>query len=270
MCEGNDLINDVIDGGVDYLVTMGTTGESATLDWDEKVSVMEFTADKANGRVPVVAGFGGNNTQAIIDSIRRFHFNGIDGILSVSPYYNKPSQQGIYEHYKTISEATDLPVILYNVPGRTSSNILAETTLRLAQDCKNIIGIKEASGDLEQCMQIVKGKPKDFLVISGEDPLTLPMMSFGVDGVISVVANALPGLFSEMVRQANTGNFTKAGEYHLKAMDLIPLLFVEGNPAGVKAALAAKGTIKNVLRLPLVPVSNDTNEKIRAVMDGMA
>lgn len=261
------VINHVINGGVEYLVTMGTTGESATLNWDEKVRVMEFTAEQADGRVPVIAGFGGNDTQAVIEGISRFHFNGIDGILSVSPYYNKPSQKGIYEHYRAISESTELPIILYNVPGRTASNILAETTLSIAHDCKNVIGIKEASGDLEQCTEIVKRKPQDFLVISGEDALTLPMMSFGMDGVISVVANALPRLYSDMVRAAMDDNFLKAGELHLKAMDLIPLLFAEGNPGGVKAALAAMDMIKNELRLPLVPVSDELTGKIKEAMN---
>lgn len=260
------MIDHVIDGGVEYIVTMGTTGESATLDRDEKVAIMDFTIEKVKGRVPIVAGFGGNNTQAIITSIKQYHFKGIDGILSVSPYYNKPSQRGIYEHYKAISESTELPIILYNVPGRTSSNITAETTLKIAQDCKNVIGIKEASGDLEQCTAIAKGKSKDFLLISGEDPLTLPMLSFGADGVISVVANSQPKLFSDMVRAGLKGDFFEAGKLHLEAMELIPHLFSDGNPGGVKCALANQGHIDNILRLPLVPVNESTEQNIKEAL----
>ncbi len=260
------LIEHVIEGGVDYVVTMGTTGESATLDRDEKVAVMDFTVSSVKGRVPVVAGFGGNNTRAIIRSIHNYSFKGIDAILSVSPYYNKPNQEGIYRHYKAISENCELPIILYNVPGRTSSNISAETTLRLAEDFENIIAIKEASGDLEQCMRIVSRKPDDFLVISGEDALTLPMIAMGMDGVISVIANAEPRIYSGMVKLALEGQFESAREFHYRAMKLIPLLFKEGNPAGVKAALAAKGIMKNVLRLPLVPASEALQKEIEEVL----
>ena len=263
------LIEHVIEGGVNYVVTMGTTGESATLDWDEKVAVMDFTVSSVKGRVPVVAGFGGNNTRAVIRSIHNYSFKGIDAILSVSPYYNKPNQEGIYRHYRAISENCELPIILYNVPGRTSSNISAETTLRLAEDFENIIAIKEASGDLEQCMQIVSRKPDDFLVISGEDALTLPMIAMGMDGVISVIANAEPRIYSSMVKLALEGQFESARDFHYLAMKLIPLLFKEGNPAGVKAALAAKGLIKNVVRLPLAPVSESLRKEIEEVLKSL-
>ncbi len=263
------LIEHVIEGGVNYVVTMGTTGESATLDWDEKVAVMDFTVSSVKGRVPVVAGFGGNNTRAVIRSIHNYSFKGIDAILSVSPYYNKPNQEGIYRHYRAISENCELPIILYNVPGRTSSNISAETTLRLAEDFENIIAIKEASGDLEQCMQIVSRKPDDFLVISGEDALTLPMIAMGMDGVISVIANAEPRIYSSMVKLALEGQFESARDFHYLAMKLIPLLFKEGNPAGVKAALAAKGLIKNVVRLPLAPVSESLQKEIEEVLKSL-
>jgi len=263
------LIEHVIEGGVDYVVTMGTTGESATLDQDEKVSVMDFTVSSVKGRVPVVAGFGGNNTQAVIRSIHNYSFKGIDAILSVSPYYNKPSQEGIYQHYQAISENCEVPIILYNVPGRTSSNISAETTLRLAKDFDNIIAIKEASGNLEQCMQIVSGKPDDFLVISGEDALTLPMIALGMDGVISVVANVETRIYSNMVKLALEGQFESARDFHYRAMKLIPLLFREGNPAGIKAALAAKGLMKNIVRLPLAPASEALQKEIEKVLNSL-
>ncbi len=263
------LIEHVIEGGVDYVVTMGTTGESATLDQDEREAVMDFTVSSVKGRVPVVAGFGGNNTRAVIRSIHNYSFKGIDAILSVSPYYNKPGQEGIYQHYKAISENCEVPIILYNVPGRTSSNISPETTLRLAEDFENIIAIKEASGNLEQCMQIVSAKPDDFLVISGEDALTLPMIAMGMDGVISVIANVEPRIYSSMVKLALEAQFDSARDFHYRAMKLIPLLFREGNPAGVKAALAAKGLMKNIVRLPLAPASEALQKEIEAVLKSL-
>ena len=263
------LIEHVIEGGVDYVVTMGTTGESATLDQDEREAIMDFTVSSVKGRVPVVAGFGGNNTRAVIRSIHNYSFKGIDAILSVSPYYNKPGQEGIYQHYKAISENCEVPIILYNVPGRTSSNISAETTLRLAEDFENIIAIKEASGNLEQCMQIVSAKPDDFLVISGEDALTLPMIAMGMDGVISVIANVEPRIYSSMVKLALEAQFDSARDFHYRAMKLIPLLFREGNPAGVKAALAAKGLMKNIVRLPLAPASEALQKEIEAVLKSL-
>ncbi len=263
------LIEHVIEGGVDYVVTMGTTGESATLDQDEREAIMDFTVSSVKGRVPVVAGFGGNNTRAVIRSIHNYSFKGIDAILSVSPYYNKPGQEGIYQHYKAISENCEVPIILYNVPGRTSSNISAETTLRLAEDFENIIAIKEASGNLEQCMQIVSAKPDDFLVISGEDALTLPMIAMGMDGVISVIANVEPRIYSSMVKLALEAQFDSARDFHYRAMKLIPLLFREGNPAGVKAALAAKGLMKNIVRLPLAPASEALQKEIETILKSL-
>lgn len=263
------LINFVIQNKTDYLVSFGTTGESATLSKEEKKQVLEFTIEVAKKRVPIVTGFGGNNTKDVIEQIENYLFKGVDAILSVSPYYNKPTQEGIYQHYMAIDRISPLPIILYNVPGRTSSNITSETTLRLARDSKNIIGIKEASGNLFQCMQIVKHKPKDFLVISGEDMLTLPMISFGMDGVISVVANAFPKDFCEMVRQALEGNFQKASELHFKLLEITDLLFIEGNPGGVKAALEILGICKNKLRLPLWKVSENIYNKIKLAIKEM-
>lgn len=264
-----NLIEHTINGKVEYLVTMGTTGESATLSRKERHKVMDFTIEKVNGRVPIVAGFGGNNTAALIEEMDAYHFNGIDAILSASPYYNKPTQEGIYQHYLAVAEKAPKPVILYNVPGRTASNISAETTLRLARKSKNIIGIKEASGDLVQCMNIVKGlQRKDFLVISGEDPLTLPMLSFGMDGVISVVANAFPAEFSEMVRFGLNGDFKKASDLHYKLLGIIDLLFKEGNPAGVKTALYIRNVCDMYVRLPLVKASDTlTMELKKAIND---
>lgn len=256
------LINFVIENKVDYLVSLGTTGESVTLNKEEKKEVLQFTINVVRKRVPLIVGIGGNNTQEIIDTINDFSFKSIEAILSVSPYYNKPSQEGIYRHYMELDKITPLPIILYNVPGRTNSNISPETTLRLARDGKNIIGIKEASGNLEQCMEIVKNKPKHFLVISGDDILTLPMISFGMDGVISVVANAFPKDFSEMVRLSLNGDFKKATQLHFKLMKITELLFADGNPGGVKAALEILGICKNELRLPLVSVNENVYKKI--------
>ncbi|MEX0812337.1 MAG: 4-hydroxy-tetrahydrodipicolinate synthase [Chitinophagales bacterium] len=253
-----NLIEHTIKGNVEYLVTMGTTGESATLSRKERHKVMDFTIEKVKGRVPIVAGFGDNNTAALIEEMEAYHFKGISAILSASPYYNKPTQEGIYAHYKALAEKAPKPIILYNVPGRTASNITAETTLKLARDFKNIIGIKEASGDLVQCMKIVKHiQRKDFLIISGEDPLTLPMLSFGMDGVISVVANAFPYDFSEMVRLGMKGNFQEASKYHFKLLNIIELLFKEGNPAGIKAALYIRNVCDVYVRLPLVHASDN-------------
>lgn len=251
------LIEHTINGKVEYLVTMGTTGESATLSQKEQHEVMDFTIAQINGRVPVVAGFGGNNTAAIIEAMNAYSFKGVDAILSASPYYNKPTQEGIYQHYAALAKSAPLPLILYNVPGRTASNISPETTLRLAEDFSNIIGIKEASGDLVQCMKIKKGlKRDDFLVISGDDPLTLPMLAFGMDGVISVVANAFPFEFSEMVRLGLKEQFKEAAVNHYKLLDIIELLFKEGNPAGVKVALKLQDVCDIYVRLPLIKASD--------------
>ena len=260
------MVNHVIaDGkGVDYIVALGTTGETATLDWQERMDVFVCITEKNKKRVPLVAGFGGNDTAKLIQEIKAFNVKGYDAILSASPYYNKPTQEGIYQHYKAVCSETNLPVITYNVPGRTASNITAATCVRLAKDIKNIVAVKEASGDLIQCMEIVRDKPKDFLVISGEDALTLPMISFGMDGVISVAANVWPVEFSRMVKLAMKGDFVKASNIHFKLLAGMHLLFAEGNPGGAKAFLSQMGIIENCLRLPLVPVSKELEAKMRA------
>ncbi len=261
------LVNHIIKGGVEYIVVLGTTGESATLSKDEKKSIVAIVIETVDKRVPLVLGLGGNNTQEIITSLKnKSDFVGIDAILSVSPYYNKPNQQGIYRHYKTIAEASPLPIILYNVPGRTASNITADTTLKLAIDFKNIIAIKEASGNMEQCMKIIKYKPKDFSVISGDDMLTLPLIASGADGVISVVANAFPKDFSEMTRQILAGNVEVAQKLHYKLTDIIEQIFADGNPAGVKAVLELMGICKANVRLPLVKINKLTQYKLEELV----
>lgn len=252
------LVNFIIKGGVEYVVVLGTTGESVTLSKEEKELVVNFVVKTVNKRVPVVLGLGGNNTMEIVKSLKKDSFKGIDAILSVSPYYNKPNQRGIYQHYKAIAQASPLPIILYNVPGRTSSNMTAETTLQLAKDFKNIIAIKEASGNLEQCMKIIKHRPKDFLVISGDDMLTLPIIASGGDGVISVVANAFPKDYSEMTRQILKGNVKEAQKLHYKLTDIIEQLFADGNPGGIKAVLNLLKVCPDSLRLPLVNVNKAT------------
>lgn len=257
------LIDFNIDGGVDYLVSLGTTGETATMNKQERLQVLEFTADAVAKRVPLVAGFGGNDTRELVNSIKDFHFKGFDALLSASPYYNKPTQEGIYQHYKAVAQASPAPVILYNVPGRTASNVTAETTLRLANDFNNIIGVKEASGDQVQVMRIIKYKPKDFLVISGDDAITLPLLGFGCDGVISVIANAFPKDFSDMVRLALAGDFAAARPLHYKLFELMNLIFVEGNPAGVKGALNLLGVCGTQVRLPLVKASDQLMAKLQ-------
>ncbi len=259
----NKLIEHVITNKVDYLVVMGTTGESPVLTKEEKIKLFEFVEKSANKRVPLVAGVGGNNTEDIINFLKEFSFNGYDAILSVSPYYNKPSQEGIYQHYMKVADNAPLPVILYNVPGRTGSNITAATILRLGNDNKNIIAVKEASGNMEQCMHIIKNKPEDFMVISGDDALTLPYIAMGMDGVISVVANAFPGDFSEMVRLALSSNFEEARKLHNKLLDIIGLLFAENSPGGIKCALNILQICKNELRLPLVPISDSLQDKLK-------
>ncbi|MFO7830016.1 MAG: 4-hydroxy-tetrahydrodipicolinate synthase [Bacteroidales bacterium] len=255
-------IEHLISNGVNYLVVLGTTGESVTQTDEEKLDLINFVKRKVNNRIPIVLGIGGNDTAAVVHKIKHTDFNQIDAILSVAPYYNKPSQEGLYRHFKAIAEVSPVSVILYNVPGRTGSNIKAETTLRLAKDFKNIVAIKEASGDFSQAMEIIKNKPSDFIVVSGEDALTLPLMSVGVSGVISVVANVFPKEFSTMVQLALSNNFTEAAEIHYRLIEIIDYLFIEGNPAGAKAALSNMGIIKNNLRLPLVPASMETNKKI--------
>lgn len=256
------LVEYWITGGVEYLVVMGTTGESVTLSKEEKVAVFDFVTGKVAGRVPVVLGIGGNNTREIIDSLGAFDLSRAGAILSVSPYYNKPTQEGIYQHYKLFADHCPLPIILYNVPGRTGSNMLPETTLRLARDVKNIVAVKEASGNMEQIMYLIQHKPENFMVISGDDAITLPLMAAGADGVISVVANAYPRQFSEMVRLAAQSEMEAARNLHYPLMNIIQHLFVEGNPAGVKAVMKQLGLCDEVVRLPLVPVSQALNEKI--------
>lgn len=259
------LIDFNIKGGVEYLVSLGTTGESVNLTKEEKLEVLNFTIEKNAGRVPVVAGFGGNSTREVISDIEKFHFKGVDAILSVSPYYNKPTQEGIFQHYQAVAAAAPRPVILYNVPGRTSSNMLASTTLRLAA-LNNIIGMKEASGDFAQCMQLAKNKPENFLLISGDDNITLGLIAYGFDGVISVVGQAFPEIFTEMVRQSLKGNFSEARTLHYKLNDITDMLFAEGNPAGVKYALELQNVCQSYLRLPLVGISESLKTKMKAAV----
>lgn len=256
------LLEHVIKGGVNYIVALGTTGESVTLTKDEKKAVINFVLDTVNDRIPVVVGIGGNNTQEVLDTINSNDFSGIDAILSVSPYYNKPSQQGLYLHFKAIATASPVPVILYNVPGRTGSNVSAETTLKLAHECKSIFAVKEASGNLGQVMQIINGKPKDFLVISGDDALALPIIAIGGSGLISVIANAYPKDLSEMVNYALKGDLPKANQLHYKLLEMVNALFEEGNPPGIKALLEILKITHNVVRLPLSTVSDKHLEKL--------
>jgi 4-hydroxy-tetrahydrodipicolinate synthase len=261
------LLEHLIKGKVEYIVVLGTTGESVVLSKEEKQKVVKHVVDVTKKRLPIVLGLGGNNTQEILDYCKyKAHFKGIDAVLSVSPYYNKPNQRGIYEHYKAIAEACPVPVILYNVPGRTGSNIAAETTLALAKNFKNIIAVKEASGNMEQCMKIIKNKPKDFLIISGDDLLALPLIACGADGVISVVANAFPSDFSEMVRHTIAGNMKEAQKLHYKLTDIIEKLFADGNPAGIKAVLQIMKICKSYLRLPLVNVNSETETIIKKLV----
>ncbi|HEY5462512.1 MAG TPA: 4-hydroxy-tetrahydrodipicolinate synthase [Hanamia sp.] len=257
------LIDYIITNGVEYIVSLGTTGETPTLSKKEKQEIVQFTAQKINDRIPLIIGIGGNNTAAIIDSFADFNFDKITAVLSSSPSYNKPSQEGIFQHYKSLAEASPLPLILYNVPGRTGSNITAETTLRLAVECENIQGIKEASGNMVQCMHILKKKPGNFLFVSGDDHISLPLMACGASGVISVAANSFPKYFSDMVRFALKFDFTNAQKLHYKLLEAYDLLFVENNPAGVKAFLYELKLIENELRLPLVPLSAAFHQKVK-------
>lgn len=256
------LVNYLIEGGVNYLVSLGTTGENATLTASEKQKVFEKTVEFTAGRVSLIAGIAGNNTLEVAEQIKNFKIKGYEAILSASPAYNKPTQEGIYQHYKALAEVSPLPILLYNVPSRTGSNISAETTVRLANDFKNIIGTKEASGNFDQLNQIFRDKPEGFLVISGDDPITLPMIALGGVGVISVVANALPKQFSNMVRLCLKGDFAAASKEHSKFIDFTRLMFVEGSPAGIKTALKNIGICGDTLRLPLVQVSEATAAKI--------
>jgi 4-hydroxy-tetrahydrodipicolinate synthase len=260
----SNLIEHVIKGKCEYIVPLGTTGENSTLSREECKAVLSCAVETVNGRVPVVLGLGGNNTREIIRAFEDFDFDGVDAILSVSPYYSKPAQRGIIQHYKALSVESPVPIILYNVPARTGSNLTAETTLTLAHECKNIIGIKEASGNVEQAMFIIHDKPENFLVISGDDGIALPLISAGAAGVISVIANAYPQNFSEMIRQSLKYNFAKAKSLHYDLMPLLPLLFAEGNPAGIKFALKQLGICEEHMRLPQVPVSKTIANKIAA------
>ena len=250
------LINHLINGGVDYLISLGTTGETSTLSKEEKKKVWAFTAEINNGRLPLVAGIGGNDTLNVAADLKTFESNHYSAILSVSPYYSKPNQEGIYQHYKYISEASPLPIMLYNVPSRTGINMSPETTCRLAHELKNVIGIKDAAGSFDHFNQIMRDKPKDFMLISGDDPVALPLISIGAVGVISVIGNALPRQFSDMIRLCLNGEFAKATPAHLSLLEFTRLCFAEGNPVGVKAALKQMGICEDVVRLPLVKASS--------------
>jgi len=260
------LVQYQLDNGADFLCILATTGETPTLTADEKQKIKDMIVEQVGGRIPILMGCGGNNTAAVVRELQTGDFHGIDGILSVCPYYNKPSQEGLYQHFKAIAAATKLPVVLYNVPGRTGVNMKAETTVRLARDCKNIVAIKEASGNLEQVDEIIKNKPDTFDVISGDDSLTFPMISCGAVGVISVIGNALPKEFSKMIRLQMRGEYDPARKIHHRFIDLFSLLFVDGNPAGVKAMLHEMGYIENVLRLPLVPTRISTLQRMSEIM----
>ena len=260
------LLEYQIDNGADFLCILATTGETPCLTQQEKDNITQLVKDVNHGRLPILKGCGGNNTAAIVEELKNTDWTGIDGILSVCPYYNKPSQEGLYQHFKAIAEASPLPVVLYNVPGRTGVNLKAETTVRLARDCENIVAIKEASGSLEQVDEIIKNKPKRFDVISGDDALTFSMVASGAAGVISVIGNALPKEFSRMIRLEFRGEYEPARKIHHAFTELYSLLFVDGNPAGVKALLHEMGFIENQLRLPLVPTKVSTLQKMAEIL----
>ena len=260
------LVDYQLSNGADFFCILATTGETPVLTPAEKLKIKDTIVDYVQGRVPILMGCGGYNTAAVVEDLKTGDFRGIDGILSVCPYYNKPSQEGLYQHFKAIAAATNLPVVLYNVPGRTGVNLKAETTVRLAHDCENIVAIKEASGNLEQVDEIIKNKPQKFDVISGDDSLTFPMISCGAVGVISVIGNALPKEFSKMIRLQMKGEYDPARKIHHRFIDLFSLLFVDGNPAGVKAMLHEMGYIENVLRLPLVPTRISTLQRMSEIM----
>jgi 4-hydroxy-tetrahydrodipicolinate synthase len=261
-----NLINFWIEGKVEHLVVLGTTGESATIHGEEKQQVFSFVKEETSGRIPLVAGIGGNDTNEVVEGFKNFDLKGYDAILSVSPSYNKPNQEGIFQHYKMLDAATPLPVILYNVPSRTGQNVTAETQVRIANECKNIFATKEASGDFNQLMQIIKNKPKDFMVISGDDLITLPMIACGAEGVISVVANAYPKDYSDMVRYCLSGKFNEALPLHYEYVDIINSMFAEGSPSGVKAYLSEMGLCQNTFRPPVWKASEKHMQKIRELM----
>lgn len=256
------LIEHIIASGVDYIVALGTTSEAATMTPSERSAVQEFIVETVAGRCPIMLGLGGNNTLNLTDTIARTNFDGISGILSVTPFYNKPNQRGLLQHYRSVAEASPVPVVIYNVPGRTGVNLAAETTLTLARECPNIIGIKEASGNIQQAMEILRQRPAGFRVISGDDALTYPLLALGADGVISVVANALPKEMSDMVRLAMKGDLKKALPLQMKMLPLMNAIFDEGNPTGIKALLEIQGSITNILRLPLVKASKPLTNKL--------
>lgn len=257
-----NIVNHVINGGVEYIVVLGTTAETSTLSKSEKEIVKQTIIKTNAGRVPLMLGAGSNNTAEVVNDLQTSDLTHFDALLSVSPSYNKPTQEGIYQHYKAISEATDKPIVLYNVPGRTASNILPQTVFRLANDFQNIIGIKEAAGDMVQALRLLKDKPKDFMVISGDDMLTLPITLAGGSGVISVIGQGFPREFSGMVRSALRGNIDEASHIHYQLMNVIDYIFEEGNPAGIKAVLQQFGLCKEIVRLPLVPASGPLKQKI--------
>jgi len=261
------LVNHLIDGGVDYLVVLGTTGETATISKEEKNRIFQLVNNYSNSRVKLVAGIGGNDTRSVISSMKELDLTGYCAILSVSPYYNKPNSEGLFQHYKAISEASPLPMIMYNVPGRTGMNVSATTTLRIARECKNIIATKEASGNMEQIMQIIAEKPQGFEVISGDDGLALPLIACGAIGVISVIANAYPKQYSGMINLCLAGNFNEARGAHEKMLPIINTLFSEGSPSGVKAYLSLMGIVKETFRLPVVGISADLKKKITALLN---
>lgn len=258
-----------IEGKVEYLVVMGTTGESATIHGEEKQALFSFVNQKTAGRITLVAGIGGNDTREVVTALTHFDLTGYEAILSVSPYYNKPNQEGLYQHFAEVDRFTPLPVIMYNVPGRTGQSMSASTQLRIARDCPHIFATKEASGNLELISQILRDKPDDFMVISGDDPITLPLIAAGASGVISVVANAFPAEFSEMVRYCLQGDFEKARPLHYKYLEITAALFAEGSPAGIKACLAEMGLCKNYFRLPVWPVSEKHQAYIKQLVKNM-
>lgn len=261
------LVNHVVDGGVETLAVLGTTGEPAVLSHDEKLAVIQTVKEANQGRAQMVLGIGGNNTAEVVRQLELLPLDGFQAILSVAPYYNRPNQEGLYQHFSTLAHASPLPVIIYNVPGRTGVNISAATTLRLARDCKKIVATKEASGNLDQCMAIIREKPDGFDLISGDDNLTFPLVMLGASGVISVSANSFPAIMTQMVREALSGNCTKARELHYQLYHITNLLFADGSPAGVKTALNQLGICQNQLRLPLVPVNTETERAIRKHTD---
>lgn len=260
------LLNHIIDGGIDFVVALGTTSEAVTLTAIEKQVIMSFIVQTVNGRVPIVMGLGGNDTVGVVETIESTNFEGVDGILSVGPYYNKPNQRGLYAHFSQVAKASPVPIILYNVPGRTSSNIATDTVVSLARQFENIVAVKEASGNMNQIMQILKNKPESFAVLSGDDALTFPMMTLGAKGVISVVSNAFPASFSKMVQFLLDGNLEEAKPIHFAFLNIIDELFADGNPAGIKAALSLKQICENYLRLPMVPIVEKHFAKLQTLL----